>query len=418
MTANRVVGALQGRSTPAPLVPVAAEPAGEIRPAAAAEATGIPMPPAAPDLSRELPRDVALLKVIAVDDAPDRYRFRLEGYFRGRLWSSTESDEKAHLRPGLAMDDALTADSEAALEAAVEYYEFIMGWSATKHGLGNWLRGLRAAEPAGVRLIIWDDTDTGLPWELYRLVDGAAHRWLGETFPVTRWTTIHDPDRHGQFSASGEPVRSGGGILCFEDGELVAGAGLSITSVAAVSRVDTLVELLRRLDDEGQRFGLVYVRAHGRHGTDVRSARLGGIPLARFETLGLRAVHASGSVVLLNACNSARPVVDPAMGDRANRNFAEIFLRRRALAVVATMGEVPTGSSAALARSMIARARAGGVRIPEFLQGRRADAARELPADTLALGPGEREAIQDFLYASRYVYFGHPDTLFVLGEPA
>jgi hypothetical protein len=349
---------------------------------------------------------------------PGRYRFRLEGYFRGRVWSSDETDETAHLRPGLAIDDALDDGSEAALDAAVTYYEFLMAWSSTKHALRGWLTRLRRAVGTGLRLVIWDDTDTGIPWELYRLAEPDGYRWLGAEFQVTRWTTIHDTGRHDQFSAVGESMRSGGEILCFEDGTLVAEAGLSITSLTAVSSATSLVELLRRLDDEERRFGLVYVRAHGERGADVRSTRLGGIPLAKFETLGLRAMHASGSVVLLNACNSARPVVDPAMGDRANRNFAEIFLRRRARAVVATMGEVPTGSSAALARSVIARARSGGVLIPEFLRNRRAQAARDLPADTLALEPGEREAIQDFLYASRYVYFGHPDAVFVLGEPS
>ncbi|GIF44155.1 CHAT domain-containing protein [Actinoplanes xinjiangensis] len=419
MTTNRVAGALKGLTAPAPLAPVAAERTAGARPAAPpGDEIGIAVPAAAPDLSERLPEDVALLKVIAVDDVPGRYRFRLEGYFRGRVWSTDESDESAHLRPGLTIDGALEAGDDTALDAAVEYYEFIMAWSSTKHALREWLTRLHRTVGAFHRLIIWDDTDTGIPWELLRLTFGDEHLWLGADFEVTRWTTIHDTGRHHQFSARDEQVRSGGEILCYEDRDLVSRAGLSISSVAACSSRETLVALLRDLDLEERRFGLVYVRAHGEYGADLRSAKLGGISLSRFETLRLRAMRASGSVVMLNACNSARPVFDPAMGDRANRNFAEVFLRRHARAVLATMGEVPTGSSAALARRMIVLARSGGVRIPEFLRQHRAGSARGLPADTLTLDAEQREAIRDFLYASRYVYFGHPDAVFVLGEPS
>ncbi|WP_433789134.1 hypothetical protein [Actinoplanes sp. CA-252034] len=423
MTDNPVVNRLKNMPSPGRLAPVAAERTGHGRvQAPAEEPIGIPVPAARPDLSRRLPDDVALLKVIATEDAHGRPRFRLEGYFRGRVWTGDEADEAGHVKPRMAIDDALRArpgevGSDAALTAAVEYYEFIMAWSSTKHSLRSWLTRLQDAAGSSLRLVIWDDTDAGIPWELYRITGDGPPVWLGAAFQVTRWTTIHDTGRHAQFSASAEPRQSGAEIICYEDQALVRETGLSIRSVAACSVMDTLVGLLRMLESEARHFGLVYVRAHGRHGDTLHSATLDGISLAKFETLQLRAVRASGSLVLLNACNSARPVFDPALGDHANRNFAEIFLRHRARAVVATIGEVPTSTSAALARSLIAQARSRGVRLPEFLRDRRARAARDLPADTLDLEPGEQEAIQDFLYASRYVYFGHPDTVFMLEEP-
>jgi CHAT domain-containing protein len=310
-------------------------------------------------------------------------------------------------------------DDAAVRQAAVAYYDFVMAWSSTKYSLHTWLTRLQEVAGTSLRLVVWDDTDMGIPWELYRYVVGDQAVWLGASFQVTRWTTVHEAGRHDQFSAEAEPRLSGTGILCFEDAKLVPRkGGLSITTIAECHEMPTLGTLCRALDSAAQHYGLVYVRAHGKYGGDLTTTTLGGISLAKFQTLRLSAIHASGSVVLLNACNSARPVFDPAPGDAANRNFAEVFLRHRARAVVATMGEVPTGSSASLARKVIADARSGGVRLPELLRRRRADAARDLPPDTLDLTEEQEEAIRSFLYASLYVYFGHPDAVITLGEPS
>jgi hypothetical protein len=379
--------------------------------------------PAGKDLSEPLPRDVALLKVIPAD-VGGQPGFRLEGYFRGQIWTGSETDLSSQLKPEQSIGEVLdtadgNVDNPVLREAAVGYFKLILAWSRTKYSLHRWLTDLRRVVGADLRLVVWDDTDLGLPWELYRFQVDDQHLWLGAAMQVIRWTTIHDADRHDQFSAVRNSRPSGAEILCFEDRALVPeNSHHTITNIALCTEMETLVRLCRALDSDSDKYGLVYVRAHGKYGGSMTTTTLGDIDLATFETLHLRAIRTSGSVVLLNACSSARPVFDPAPGDRANRNFAEIFLRHHARAVVATLGEVPIASSAALARKVVREARQQGVHLPELLRRRREDAARELPRDTLELTDRHKHAILSFLHDSLYVYFGHPDFVFTLGEPS
>ena len=121
-------------------------------------------------------------------------------------------------------------------------------------------------------------------------------------------------------------------------------------------------------------------------------------------------------MVFLNACNSARPVIDRSMGDTSNWNFAEVFLRQNASGVVASMAEVPIGHSAPMARNLVGEARADGVRIPEYLRDHRARYAKNRQIQS---GPyrAATAKYRSLIYASVFAYFGHPESVFRLAEP-
>ena len=163
-------------------------------------------------------------------------------------------------------------------------------------------------------------------------------------------------------------------------------------------------------------YGLVYVRGHGHHDPDLFKSTLAGVRLADLCARKLPGLGHSKSVVFLNACNSARPVIDKNLGDESNRNFAEIFLRQRASGVVASMAEVPIGHSAAMARNLVDKARADGVRIPEFLRDHRAQYAKNLPDPSPDLDKQQQRKIRSFIYASVFAYFGHPESVFRLAD--
>ncbi|WP_250029284.1 CHAT domain-containing protein [Paractinoplanes maris] len=368
------------------------------------------------DLSEELKPDTALMKIIWTErDGQVRYRF--EGYFRGHVWI----DESAGWRKAAPDIGAALAgpedgrDEVAILTAAVDYYQFIRQWSDTKFELGKWLTRIRRAAGPDLHLVVWDDTDLGIPWELIRHKLDGPPDWLGVTTQITRWMTIRDEHRHDQFSAAPGPFRSGGEILAFEDPRLVEDDAQSIAGLASCRRMAKLGDLLDELLAEVDSYGVIYVRAHGRHSDDLSKKRLADVTLAEFDDW-LPAVQLSQPMVFLNACDSATPSFDPAYGDALGHSFAETFLRNAAAAVVATLGEVPTGSSAALARRIIRDARAGGVHIPELLRSRRADAVKSLPKTTRNLEPRQQAAILNFLYTSMFVYYGHPDAIFALEQ--
>lgn len=370
------------------------------------------MVPARPDLSSGLPPDTALLKVILTRSGGHDC-FQLQGHFRQQTWVTGTEELRHQHRPGMILADEL--EGPGGLDAAVGCYLFLRNWSDTKPGLTRWLTALRRQAGSRLRLIVWDDTDFGIPWELFwHSMDGASG-WLGVIAQVIRWTTVHDADRHDQFSAEITNC-AGRKVLCYEDGALTGGTySIARPGDPRFHAVPTMDYLLRALERRTSAFGLVYVRCHGEHHGDIFKAKLAGVRLADLSIRILPALRDSKPVVFLNACNSARPVIDPKFGDDVNRNFAEVFLRQRASGVVATMAEVPIAQSAVLASRLLNDARSGVVQLPEFLRAHRARHAGRLPKQVTAqLDDADKIAICSFLYASSFAYFGHPDSTFTL----
>jgi hypothetical protein len=380
--------------------------------------------PARRDLSASLPPHTALLKVVRARHG-DRDAFQLEGYFGNKVWVSDPKDLRYQLQPGMMLSREL--NHTATIDTAVKCYRYMLNWSAGKHALKNWIAMLRAAMGSEVRLVIWDDTDFGIPWELFQLhpTGGADTEWLGAVVKTIRWTTVHDPARSDQFSAL-MTENSEGGILYYEDAGLVADLKYSFGAQEQPGLVpkNDMKDLLAELADKSKKYGLVYVRAHGVHGDSLDTATLAGVRLGDFEGYALPVLKESRAVVFLNACNSATNVCDAYYADGLNRNFAEVFLRQHASAVIATLAEVPVRSSWGLANTLLQRAYGEGVNVPEFLRHRRAVYFGEvrrlvhskgIPSNGESLTREQKAAIQGFMYVSVFAYFGHPDAMLRLG---
>jgi hypothetical protein len=382
--------------------------------------------PARRDLSASLPPNTALLKVImARSDNQDA--FQLEGYFERQLWISDPADLKHQRRPRMVLSRVLSGT--ASMDTVVNCYRYLLNWSTGKNGLKKWIAMLRDKMGDGARLIIWDDTDFGIPWELFRLdsTGGPETEWLGVVIQAIRWTTVHDPARSDQFSAL-ITRGSQGGILSYEDTSLMQDPKFTLGAqhLPGLVAKNDMKALLTELADVSKRYGLVYVRAHGIHGDSLDTATLAGIRLCDFEGYALPAIRESRTVVFLNACNSASAVFDAYYADGLNRNFAEVFLRQRASAVIATLAEVPIDPTWGLAHTLLAQASTQGVSVPEFLRARRAMYfgqvmervhKKSAPVSVEELTHLQKVAIQGFVYASVFTYFGHPDTILRLEAP-
>jgi CHAT domain len=372
------------------------------------------------DLREKLPEKVALLKVIPHKRHDGADCFQLEMYSHRRF--HTAKDRAAlerQGRPGLVLAEKLVRDVDPA--TAVDCYDELLDWSNTKPELTSWLTELRKDIGDDLRLIVWDDTDFGISWELFWHDMDESPAWLGTVAEIVRWVTVRTPGRDRQFSAH-KCDTAGGSILYYEDSALVQTANHSIRdSTGPDSYIDgmTMKGLLSKLEDEANadRYGLVYIRGHGKHSNLRKEATLADVSLLKISGLQLRALRGSRALVFLNACNSARQVPDSGPGDSTNRNFAEVFLRRHATGVVATLAEVGAAYSASLPRKLVIQARAGGVRIPEFLRTERAKEAQGLPKNTLGLSADEQQKIISFLRVSMFAYFGHPETVFKLAAP-
>jgi hypothetical protein len=372
------------------------------------------------DLREELPEKVALLKVIPHKRHDGADCFQLEMYsHRGIHTAKDRAALERQGRPGLVLAEKLIRDVD--LATAVDCYDELLDWSNTKPELTSWLTELRKDTGDDLRLIIWDDTDFGISWELFWHEMDKSPAWLGTVAEIVRWVTVRTPGWGRQFSAHKCDI-AGGSILYYEDPALLPTANHSIRDPAGPdSYIDgmTMTGLLRKLEDEANadQYGLVYIRGHGKHSNLRRGATLADVSLLKISGLQLRALRGSRTLVFLNACNSARQVPDTGPGDSTSRNFAEVFLRRHATGVVATLAEVGATYSASLPRKLVIQARAGGVRIPEFLRTERAKEAQGLPKNTLGLSADEQQKILSFLRVSMFAYFGHPEAVFKLAAP-
>lgn len=372
------------------------------------------------DLRERLPQTVALLKVIPHKRHDGADCFQLEMYSHQGMQAAKDSAALGRQgRPGMVLAEKLVRDADLAV--AEECYDELLDWSNTKPELTSWLTELRREIGSDLRLIVWDDTDFGISWELFWHDMNESPAWLGTVAEIVRWITVRTPERSRQFGAQ-QIELAGGSILYYEDPGLLPTANYSICEPGQLGLyVDgkTMTNLLKELEDENNvgRYGLVYVRGHGRHSQLRKGATLADVSLLKISGLQLDALRGSNTLIFLNACNSARQVSDKTPGDSTSRNFAEVFLRRQAAGVVATLAEVGVAYSATLPRKLVAQARHGGVRIPQFLREERANEARGLPKNTLGLSPDEQQKILSFLRLSMFVYFGHPESVFKLAAP-
>ena len=371
------------------------------------------------DLSAGLPPDVALLEVI-----PSRVGkedcFQLSMSFRnGEPTGSSDPRElRNQRRPDRVLADEL--DGRISEAAAVSYYRYLRTWSVGKERLTRWLTMLRTEVPAGLRLIIYDLTNFSIPWELFWHDMEEDPQWLGVAVQVIRWTTVRDERLPLQFrTVADEPV--GSEILYHEAsgdcGKLPPRYSISHNQPSGwYKAAATMQELLDYLNEGTARYGLVYVFGHGRHSSHASAASLAGVRLDAIQYFQLPVLRASRSVVILNVCNSARPVRDKTYRDDVNRSFVEFFLRQGATAVVSMMGEVPVIDAVLMAKELIEQARDEGVRLPEHLRKHRAARAARLPRAKLDLAPREQDAIRAFLYASVFAYFGNVEYVFRLAQ--
>jgi hypothetical protein len=378
----------------------------------------VPIQEVSKDLSANLPPKTALLRVIMTDlNGSDV--FQLQGSSEKVPWESYEKDLEHQRRP----ETMLFRDLGPTPDSAVKCYGRLLNWSIG-NTLKKWIARLRGAMGNEVlRLIIWDDTDFGIPWELFRLdsTDGDEPEWLGVAVQVIRWTTVHDPKRSDHFSAVMTQC-SEGGILCYENEGIIpkdSAYSLRARKYPGLAPMDDMQALLADLADASKRYGLVYVLAHGDHGDSLDTVTLAGVSLRDYEWRRMPALRESRAVVFLNACNSATVVYD---AGGFNRNFAEFFLRKHASAVIATLAEVPADSSSKLAEDFLGLAHVEGVNVSEFLWRRRVDyfnavwhLVHSVPSDPSKLKDRQKAAIQAFMYASVFTYFGHPDSVLQLG---
>jgi hypothetical protein len=356
------------------------------------------------NLRKNLPRDTALL-CVTPDWATGTSLFRLHIYVNGERGESGAGDVLLQSRPPLTLADVVRRGKWR------KDFHTMMDWWGDKGQLAAWMQALISRVRAGapLRLIVWDQTDYQIPWELYYSdPDGAPPAWLGATLEVSRWTSINVPGRIARYTARVETCR--GPVLALETTDLshygqVLGPALAPFGVAPLT---SMPDLLAKLADTSQRFALLLIRCHGKYAASIGEQELGGVTMAEFREHRMEALRETKAVVLLNACDTASLTSSAAHAYAATRTFAEVFLRRGANSVIATVGLIDQDHSHSFAVRLLQND-GSTVRLGELLLRHRQDGVEHVKD---RVHPDTREAadFEAFFYSFMYIYFGHPDS--------
>ncbi|GAA2423731.1 CHAT domain-containing protein [Actinomadura vinacea] len=308
-------------------------------------------------------------------------------------------------RPGLSLGTLMSREAAAGGAPPAKTLHWMRGWSESKRPLVGWLNRLRRVHGDRLRLIIWDDTDFDIPWELLWLPgepgDGVRGGWLGAEVAVSRRTTLHGPAARPAARCSGEVV----GFV--DESDLEIAGDLPILRDLGMRTFPSFRDLVSYLEEAGAPPSLVYVACHGSYSVDGFEFTLGELPLGELNGRVLRRLAGTDGLVFLNACHSGRLIIEERFNDKTLRGFAKVFLASGAAGLIGTAAEVGTRSAREAARTLIRRLRdEPGTPVAVALR----DYRRSLAPDDVppVRDVAANQALLQFMYAFVYIYYGDP----------
>ncbi|MBO3739164.1 CHAT domain-containing protein [Actinoplanes flavus] len=390
-----------------------ARPAIDLQGTTAPDGEVVQFPPEAAHVLQTIPERTALLCVTPSYRDGHSF-FKLTWFFDGEPDQTRMSELPLHTRP-----DETVADIMRGRRWKRSYQRLAMWWR-DKLRVTDWLERLAASaaksDGAPIRLVVLDLTDFQIPWELH--YSDRTRRWLGAEIEVMRWTTIFDFARYARFAAQSGTCT--GGVLALETPDIARATGSVLAELLQPYRsvpVRDVISLLTRLNDENLHVGLVMLRCHGAYRSEDGDFCLGGKTIGTYEIdyPAMPLLDRFPAVVLLNACDSGIPRPAGSNSFVATQSFAELFLRRGAYSVIATLGEISIDYSHDFAYELL-DSYDREQRITEILLRRRRNAAKKVAQRI----PDTREDADynDFFQGFGYVYFGHPETTLRLTSPA
>jgi len=285
----------------------------------------------------------------------------------------------------------------------------------------HWIKANLKQHDGKLCLIIHDDADSDIAWELMpvrfglhedtpRPADLGDEIPLGALATVSRWIPgLRWGDVFQKLRVEPEQLK-GRVVACLDEYGLNAAAveGEALSSFKT-ERCDALRLLASRLSLSLDGVALVYLATHGTIVQDAREVTfvLGSlnphqqIKVHSFEYLPFISDPDRRPVLMVNACHSAWLF---SCGD-ARRGLPMVFLKRLARGFIGTIGPVGSQYAAEIARHILATIHASenGIYIAEALRALRVDAVRRLREN-----PTDSGSWFNYLYTFMYVYYGNP----------
>jgi hypothetical protein len=315
-----------------------------------------------------------------------------------------------------------------------EFLDAMGEWSYYKGELTRWLNHVRHRHAGKLQLVVWDNSELRIPWELFWLPDdpdlGLPDGYLGALLTVTRWVTM-DPyqPKYVHPYENPNPYQASGPVVAYIAEDMQHDNEILRDFVVHDARsMEHLFDILKGEEDlasDPAALAMVYVACHGEFNDNAGECVLGGYPLGRTYRLNdnLPRLRDQAMLVFLNGCRTGSIGVDTRKyNDGALRGFAAVFLRSGAAGVLATTGAVGKEEARALAEALIDHLRENrDLTVADAVRQLRAAAAERMPPLLRTDIPDDQRSAADeellpLLYPFMYVYFGSPRMLISLTE--
>jgi hypothetical protein len=279
----------------------------------------------------------------------------------------------------------------------------------------GWMRQLAENCKESIRLIIVDDTNYEIPWEILEYAD---QKYCGAHIAVVRWSKIQLFEAYSLLKVY--EIKSRGSILAYlndrELGEQQTYAERTILSILQGDLCQFMQELVDVLSIMSAltNVGMIYLGCHGNEGI-----MLGSHPSDRLTYIDLQIPieHPDPRpIVFVNACDSARI--------KKSDGLLRVFLARYASGYIGTVGQVVSLYASKIAGCILQTAftQPDGVQVAELLRQLRAEAVKMVTPKVQVRQGGsldiiarfeqrelsEEEKYLYFLYTFMYVYYGNP----------
>lgn len=288
----------------------------------------------------------------------------------------------------------------------------------------KWLKKLRNQFYEQLCLIIDDHSDFEIPWEMVELSPwDSPNEYLGTLITTVRWRKVIREEDYLTLEVKKDEC-CGNAVAYVLDKELEGvGPELDILerlqSVIYRSSTHKIKAFQTHLQRNESGCGLVYISCHGSFSDNLREITLGSdrdkqqqLKLLALRRCQLNLIKNSQGIVFINACHSSRHQEHRFIPHGYRRGFVELFLKKGARGVIATLGPVGDKYAAKFARDLIQESlQSSNLAVAELLRKLRLRVVENLPDEPTT------EDLLSFIYTFMYVYYGNPMTVLRLTSP-
>ncbi|MCL4264735.1 MAG: hypothetical protein KJ069_16045 [Anaerolineae bacterium] len=275
----------------------------------------------------------------------------------------------------------------------------------------RWIKKLHQKFDASLQLVITDNANSEIPWEMVSLPEGP---FLGELWSIVRWFYIKDATTYEDLWMQPKQQQHVGGIIAYYDstGAQAVREKQVLDELVTVYH-NTVQQLHHRLKQSLRGMGMVYLGTHGifsyqdkKHKIAVGSWQNPADRILALALEDLPPCRTQRPVFFVNACHSGRLIRD----SLGLFGLPEILLSHVAGGYIGTLGPVNAHYAVEVAEFVLKKVRQemGYVNPAEALRRLRtytAQQEREVPdSDPQAKTRHQTELIYTFMY----IYFGNP----------